>query len=100
MRIIINNLSDSGSVIELRKDFGVGIITSFIRIGGISFGLIANDPFILGGAIDAEAGEKAAKFLQLCDNFRLPVIFSFNFIYISLSYFSFKIFFNILINNF
>src|SRR6202022_3405157 len=57
-----------------RRDFGGGIITAFIRIEGQPFGLIANNPKQLGGAIDAPAGDKAARFLQLCDAFDIPIV--------------------------
>jgi acetyl-CoA carboxylase carboxyltransferase component len=74
MRPIIDLLADSGSVLELRKEFGVGIVTALIRIEGRSFGLIANNPMHLGGAIDADASDKAARFMQLCDAFALPIV--------------------------
>jgi acetyl-CoA carboxylase carboxyltransferase component len=61
-------------VLEIRRDFGVGMITAFIRIEGRPFGLIANNPKHLGGAIDAPAGDKAARFLQLCDAFDIPIV--------------------------
>ena len=48
------------------------MITALIRIEGKPFGLIANNPRHLGGAIDADAGDKAARFLQLCDTFGAP----------------------------
>jgi acetyl/propionyl-CoA carboxylase alpha subunit/acetyl-CoA carboxylase carboxyltransferase component len=74
MRRVIDTLADSGSVTELRRDYGAGIITALLRIEGIPFGLMANDPRHLGGAIDSPAAEKAARFLQLCDAYGLPVI--------------------------
>ncbi len=74
IRKLIRNLADEGSVIELRRDYGIGLLTILLRIEGHSFGLIANDPTHLGGAIDGEGGEKGARFLQLCDCFGLPVI--------------------------
>jgi acetyl/propionyl-CoA carboxylase alpha subunit/acetyl-CoA carboxylase carboxyltransferase component len=74
IRTVIDLLADEGSVLELRKDFGVGMITAFIRIEGRPFGLIANNPKHLGGAIDAPAGDKAARFLQLCDAFDIPIV--------------------------
>lgn len=74
VREVINHLADDGSVVELRRDYGVGFITAFIRIEGYAFGLIANDPRHLGGAIDGEGGEKGGRFLQLCDTYKLPVI--------------------------
>src|SRR6202022_4998116 len=74
VRNIIDLLADEGSVLEIRRDFGVGIITAFIRIEGQPFGLIANNPKHLGGAIEAPAGHKAARFMQLCDAFDIPIV--------------------------
>jgi acetyl/propionyl-CoA carboxylase alpha subunit/acetyl-CoA carboxylase carboxyltransferase component len=74
IRTVIDLLADDGSVLEIRKDFGVGMITAFIRIEGKPFGLIANNPKHLGGAIDAPAGDKAARFMQLCDAFDIPIV--------------------------
>ena len=74
IRNVIDLLADEGSVLEIRRDFGVGMITAFIRIEGRPFGLIANNPKHLGGAIDAPAGDKAARFLQLCDAFDIPIV--------------------------
>lgn len=74
IRTVIDLLADEGSVLEIRRDFGVGMITAFIRIEGKPFGLIANNPKHLGGAIDAAAGDKAARFLQLCDAFDIPIV--------------------------
>ena len=71
---VIDLLADEGSVLEIRRDFGVGMITAFIRIEGKPFGLIANNPKHLGGAIDAPAGDKAARFMQLCDAFDIPLL--------------------------
>jgi acetyl/propionyl-CoA carboxylase alpha subunit/acetyl-CoA carboxylase carboxyltransferase component len=74
VRNVIDLLADEGSVLEIRRDFGVGIITAFIRVEGKPFGLIANNPKHLGGAIDAPAGDKAARFMQLCDAFDIPIV--------------------------
>ncbi|MBR1275284.1 carboxyl transferase domain-containing protein [Bradyrhizobium sp. AUGA SZCCT0283] len=74
IRTVIDLLADEGSVLEIRRDFGVGMITAFIRIEGKPFGLIANNPKHLGGAIDAPAGDKAARFMQLCDAFDIPIL--------------------------
>jgi acetyl-CoA carboxylase carboxyltransferase component/biotin carboxylase len=74
VRRLIETLADAGSVIELRPLYGVGIVTALIRIEGVAFGLIANDPRHLGGAIDGPAAEKAARFLQLCESYGLPVV--------------------------
>ncbi|MCW5702537.1 MAG: carbamoyl-phosphate synthase large subunit [Bradyrhizobium sp.] len=74
IRTVIDLLADEGSVLEIRRDFAVGMITAFIRIEGRPFGLIANNPRHLGGAIDAPAGDKAARFMQLCDAFDIPIV--------------------------
>ncbi len=74
IRQLIDTLADTGSVLELRRQFAPGLITAFIRIEGRSFGLLANNPAVLGGAIDACAGDKAARFMQLCDAFDIPLL--------------------------
>ncbi|MFP3999039.1 MAG: acyl-CoA carboxylase subunit beta [Desulfosalsimonas sp.] len=74
VRKIISLLADKGSVLELRREFGKGIITALIRIEGHPFGLIANNTFHLGGAVDADSGDKLSRFAQLCDAFDIPMI--------------------------
>ncbi|HEX9102834.1 MAG TPA: carboxyl transferase domain-containing protein, partial [Polyangia bacterium] len=74
IRPIIETLADRGSVLELRRGFGAAIVTALVRIEGRPLGLIANDPYHLGGAIDADAADKAARFMQLCDAFGLPIV--------------------------
>jgi len=74
IRKVIELLADEGSVLELRRQFAPGLITALIRIEGKPFGLIANNPAHLGGAIDAVAGDKAARFLQLCEAHDLPIV--------------------------
>jgi acetyl/propionyl-CoA carboxylase alpha subunit/acetyl-CoA carboxylase carboxyltransferase component len=73
-RKAIEALADVDSVLELRGGFGVGIHTALARIEGRPVGIMANNPRHLGGAIDADAGDKAARFMQLCDAHGLPVI--------------------------
>jgi len=70
----IQSIVDVGSVLELRPDYGVGIVTAMVRVEGAAYGLIANSTHHLGGAIDAEAADKAGDFLAVCESFRLPVI--------------------------
>ena len=74
MRDVIETIADKDSVLEIRKDFGIGIYTAFVRIEGKPMGLIANNPHHLAGAIDSDASDKAARFLQLCDAFDIPII--------------------------
>jgi acetyl-CoA carboxylase carboxyltransferase component len=74
VRAVIDGLADTGSVLELRPAFGVGVLTCLVRIEGRPLGLIASNPAHLGGAIDRDAADKTARFLQLCDAFGLPVV--------------------------
>ncbi len=70
----IESIVDVGSMLELRPDYGVGIVTALVRVEGVAYGLLANSTHHLGGAIDAEAADKAGDFLTLCESFRLPVV--------------------------
>ena len=74
MREIIRTLADEGSVLEIRKDFGFGVITSFIRVEGQPMGVVANNPAHLAGAVDSPGADKGARFFQLCDAFDIPVV--------------------------
>lgn len=74
VRTVVDTLADDGTVLELRCEFGTGIITALVRVDGRPYGLFANNPAHLGGAIDSDAADKAARFLQLCDAHGLPVI--------------------------
>ncbi|TRZ71667.1 MAG: hypothetical protein D4R95_06390 [Actinobacteria bacterium] len=71
---VIELLCDIDSVLELRAEFGVGIITALGRIEGRPVGVIANNPAHLGGAIDVQGADKMARFVQLCDAFDIPLI--------------------------
>lgn len=70
----IEVIVDVGSMLELRPDYGVGIVTALVRVDGVPFGLVANSSHHLGGAIDAEAADKMGDFLGLCESFGLPVV--------------------------
>jgi acetyl-CoA carboxylase carboxyltransferase component len=74
VRQVIETLADTDSVLELRRDFGRAMITALIRIEGKPVGVVANNPLFNSGAIDSPAADKAARFLQLCDAFDLPVL--------------------------
>jgi acetyl-CoA carboxylase carboxyltransferase component len=75
VRAIVDGLFDAGSVLELRRGFGLGAVTALARVDGRPLGVVANDPSHLGGAIDAHSADKMARFLQLCDAYDLPVVF-------------------------
>jgi acetyl-CoA carboxylase carboxyltransferase component len=73
-RAVIHGIADTGSVLLLREGFGAGIHTALARIGGRPLGILANNPLHLGGAIDAAAADKAARFMQLCNAHGLPLL--------------------------
>jgi acetyl/propionyl-CoA carboxylase alpha subunit/acetyl-CoA carboxylase carboxyltransferase component len=75
IRLVIATLADAGSVLELRAGWAPGMVTALIRVEGRPLGLIANNPRHLGGAIDADGADKAARFMQLCDAHDIPLLF-------------------------
>lgn len=74
IRDVIELLADTGSFLELGRHHAAGLVSGLIRIEGRPLGLIANNPYHLGGALDAPASAKAARFLRLCSRFGLPVL--------------------------
>jgi acetyl-CoA carboxylase carboxyltransferase component len=74
VREAIDRMFDVGSVLELRRDFGIGMITALARVEGRPVGVIANNPAHLAGAIDSDGSDKAARFMQLCDAHGLPIV--------------------------
>jgi acetyl-CoA carboxylase carboxyltransferase component/biotin carboxyl carrier protein len=74
VRQVIATLADTDSVLELRRGFGAGMVTALTRIEGRPMGVIANNPTHIGGAIDSDGADKAARFMQLCDAFDLPLL--------------------------
>ncbi|WP_372826440.1 carboxyl transferase domain-containing protein [Polaromonas sp.] len=71
---VLDGVADNGSVLALRTGFGRGIHTALARIAGRPVGIIASNPQHLGGAIDADAADKAARFMQLCNTHGLPLV--------------------------
>jgi len=74
MRQVMTLVADAGSMLELRAGFGAGIFTALARIEGRPVGMLASNPAHLGGAIDPDAADKAARFMQLCDAHGLPLV--------------------------
>ena len=70
----MTGLADAGSLLALRTGFGIGVHTALARIEGRPIGVMASNPLHLGGAIDADAADKAARFMQLCDAHGLPIV--------------------------
>jgi acetyl-CoA carboxylase carboxyltransferase component len=71
---VIETLADEGSVTFLRERFAPEMVTALARIEGRPLGIIANNTVVMAGAVTAAASDKAARFLQLCDAFGLPVV--------------------------
>jgi acetyl-CoA carboxylase carboxyltransferase component len=71
----IDVIADTGSVLELRGGFARGMVTALARIEGCPVGVVANNPMHLAGAITSDCADKAARFLQLCEAFSLPILF-------------------------
>jgi acetyl-CoA carboxylase carboxyltransferase component len=74
VRAVIETLADTGSVLELRRAYGPGIVTALARVEGLPVGLVANSPAHLGGAIDADGADKMSRFMKLCDAYGLPLV--------------------------
>ncbi len=75
MRKIIAQVADHGDFLEIKPDFAKNIITGYARIMGHPIGIVANQPSFMGGAIDVDAADKAARFLMTCDAFGIPIVF-------------------------
>lgn len=74
VRKVAEGILDTGSFQELRRGFGKAVVTGLGRLGGQTVGVVANQPMFMAGAIDSEAGDKAARFTQLCDAHNFPVL--------------------------
>jgi acetyl-CoA carboxylase carboxyltransferase component len=74
VRPVIETLADAGSAAFLRERFAPGMVTALARIEGRPLGIVANNSMHLAGAITSEGSDKAARFMQLCDAFGLPIV--------------------------
>lgn len=74
IRKVIETLADEDSVLELRTQFGPGMVTALIRVEGRPVGVVANDGSYSGGTIGSDEADKMARFLQLCEAFELPIL--------------------------
>jgi len=75
MRRIIGKIADYGKSFEIRPTFGTTILTALTRIGGRSIGVVANQPMVKGGILDNDSADKAARFINLCDAYNIPLLF-------------------------
>src|SRR5262249_26954975 len=72
---IIRRVVDQGRMLDLKPRFGRSIIPCLARIGGYAVGIVANNPKHLGGILENDSADKAARFIQICDAFNLPLVF-------------------------
>jgi len=75
MRKLVAILADGGRVFELKPRWARNLVTALVRIGGRPVGVLANNPLHLGGVLDVDSADKAAKFVQICDAFGIPLLF-------------------------
>ncbi len=74
-RRVIELVVDDGDFFEMKPEWARNVVTGFARVGGQPIGLVANQPKVLGGALDVNAADKAARFVWLCDAFSIPLVF-------------------------
>ncbi|MGH2725885.1 MAG: acyl-CoA carboxylase subunit beta, partial [Actinomycetota bacterium] len=75
IRRVIRSIVDDGEFFPMKPDWARSLVTGFARFGGRPAGIVANQPMFLGGAIDVNASDKAARFVWLCDAFHVPLVF-------------------------
>ena len=75
MRKVIRKIADDAHVFEIKPTWAKNLITAFIRMGGQSVGVVANQPMFKAGALDNDSADKAARFIRMCDAFNVPLLF-------------------------
>ena len=75
MKKVIHHIVDGGRFFELKPGWAKNLIVGLARMGGRSVGILANQPMVLGGALDINSADKAARFIMLCDAFNIPLVF-------------------------
>lgn len=74
MKEVIAKIADHGEFLEVHKDYAQNIIVGFMRLGGRSIGIIANQPMVLAGCLDIDSSKKGARFIRFCDAFNIPIL--------------------------
>lgn len=75
MRTLLSYVVDGGELFEMKPKFARQLVTAFAHIGGQQVGVVANNPKYMGGALDNDSADKAARFVNLCDSFNIPLVF-------------------------
>jgi len=71
---VIRRVVDNGEFLEVHEHWAQNIVVGFARLGGFSVGIVANQPLVLAGVLDIDASRKAARFVQFCDCFNIPIV--------------------------
>ena len=74
VRDVIRNIVDSEEFMEVSSNFAKNMVTGFARLEGKTIGIVANQPSVLGGAIDCDAADKSSRFVRFCDCFEIPLL--------------------------
>jgi len=72
---LIRSIVDHGDILDIKPKWAKSIVTCLARVGGRSVGIVANQPMHLGGILDVDSADKAARFIQICDAFNVPLVF-------------------------
>jgi len=72
---LIRSVVDPGEILDIKPRWARSVITCLARVGGRSVGVVANNPMMLGGILDVDSADKAARFIQICDAFNVPLVF-------------------------
>ena len=72
---VVRSIVDRDSFFEIKPGWAKNIVVGFARLAGSPVGIVANQPMVLGGALDIDAADKAARFVMLCDAFNIPLVF-------------------------
>jgi acetyl-CoA carboxylase carboxyltransferase component len=75
VRAVIRSVVDQGEFFPMKPEWARNLVTGFARFAGRPVGIVANQPIVLGGALDVNAADKAARFVWLCDAFNIPLVF-------------------------
>jgi propionyl-CoA carboxylase beta chain len=71
---VIHTVADKGEFLEVMEQYAMNILVGFMRLNHQPVGVVANQPMVLGGCLDIDASDKAARFIRFCDAFNFPII--------------------------
>lgn len=74
MKDIIREVADDEDFLEVHAEYAENIVVGFIRLGGRSIGVVANQPMSMAGVLDIDSSKKAARFIRFCDAFNIPIL--------------------------